>query len=368
METFKLQLHPRANIDARCLDSWIQLAIKSSIKELALELSCNFPCALLSSETGWSVETLRFFSCAFRPTETFGCLRRLTHVFLHPILVNDEELGHLLSNCFALEKLEILSCNEIFHLEIPSTLSKLSVLRVLGCKVLQAIEINAPKLSTFHYGGAPVQNCFGNFMICYARTKLPFIAPNVVSLTLSSHTETVNTPMVPGKFLHLKYLDILLSGKMIFSPSYDFFSLISFISGSPAFESFVLRLKQDGLRHDSIVGESDGDPEDIRKVDCPHDHLKTVTITGFCSSKSLVELTIHILENTCSLKCLTLDTTRDNESSFPMIDICLTMSKEALKEAQRSLKAIRRYIVGKVPLNVCLKVLEPCKRCQPDII
>lgn len=129
-----------------------------------------------------------------------------------------------------------------------------------------------------------------------------------------------------------------------------------------------MQLKQDGLRHDSIVGESDGDPEDIRQIDCPRDRLKTVSITGFCSSKSLVELTIHILENTCSLKCLTLDTTRDNESSFPMIDRCLTMSKEALAEAQRSLEAIRRYIVGKVPSNVCLKVLEPCKRCQPDII
>nr|CAB3491650.1 unnamed protein product [Digitaria exilis] len=90
-------------------------------------------------------------------------------------------------------------------------------------------------------------------MICYARTELPSIAPNVVSLTLSSHTETVNTPMLPGKFLNLKYLDILLSGKMIFSPSY---------------------VKQDVLRHDSIVGESDGDPEDTKKVDCPHNHLK----------------------------------------------------------------------------------------------
>jgi len=162
METFKLQLHPRANIDARCLDNWIQLAINSGVKELALELSLHiktkydFPCALLSCETGSCIQSLRLFSCAFRPTETFGCLRRLTHVFLHSVLINEEELGHLLSNSCAMEKLELLSCNEIVRLEIPSTLSKLSLLRVLGCKILQAIEINAPKLSTFHYGGARV--------------------------------------------------------------------------------------------------------------------------------------------------------------------------------------------------------------------
>ena len=41
METFRLQLYPRANIDAHCLDSWIQLAINSGIKELALELSLH---------------------------------------------------------------------------------------------------------------------------------------------------------------------------------------------------------------------------------------------------------------------------------------------------------------------------------------
>ncbi|RLM50097.1 hypothetical protein C2845_PMPSC048710 [Panicum miliaceum] len=284
-----------------------------------------------------------------------------------------------------MEKLELFSCNEIVRLEIPSTLSKLSLLRVLGCKTLQAIEINnAPKLSTFHYGGAPVQNCFGDLlqvrdihllgflhrdMICYARTKLPSIAPNVVSLTLLSHTETVNTPMAPGKFLHLKYLEILLSGNLIFSPSYDFFSLISFINASPALESFVLRLKQDGLRHDSILAESDGHPKDIRQsAECRHDCLRKVTITGFCSSKGLVELTRRILENASSLKCLTLDTTRDDERSFAMIHRCFEMSKEALAEAHRSLEAIRRYIIGKVPSNVCLKVLEPCKRCQPDII
>jgi hypothetical protein len=46
--------------------------------------------------------------------------------------------------------------------------------------------------------------------------------------------------MVPGKFLHLKSLDITLSGKSIFSPSYDFFSLISFMDASPALESFAL--------------------------------------------------------------------------------------------------------------------------------
>ena len=130
----------------------------------------------------------------------------------------------------------------------------------------------------------------------------------------------------------------------------------------------ILQIKQDGLRHDSILAESDGHPKDIRQLECRHDCLREVKITGFCSSKGLVELTSHILENASSLKCLTLDTTRDDERNFAMIHKCFTMSKDALAEAHRSLEAIRRYIIGKVPSNVCLKVLEPCKLCQPDII
>lgn len=130
-----------------------------------------------------------------------------------------------------------------------------------------------------------------------------------------------------------------------------------------------MQLKQDGLRHDSIVGESRGGPEDIRqKPECRYDCLKKVTITGFCSAKSLVELTSYIVENTSSLKSLTLDTTRDKERNFTKIDRCFTMSKETLLEAHRSLEAIRRYIIGKVPSTICLEVIEPCKRCQSHII
>ncbi|KAM0887470.1 hypothetical protein ACQ4PT_029015 [Festuca glaucescens] len=40
-------------------------------------------------------------------------------------------------------------------------------------------------------------------------------------------------------------------------------------------------------------------------------NLRRVRITGFCSRKMLVKLTCHILENTPSLECLTLDIAPD---------------------------------------------------------
>jgi hypothetical protein len=44
-----------------------------------------------------------------------------------------------------------------------------------------------------------------------------------------------------------------------------------------------------------------------------HHRLKNVQIIGFCSAKSMVELTCHILENSLSLEWVTVDTVYDEE-------------------------------------------------------
>jgi hypothetical protein len=50
-----------------------------------------------------------------------------------------------------------------------------------------------------------------------------------------------NTPTVPGKFLHLKYLHVGFAANWLaFSPAYDYLSLVSFLDASPLLESFTL--------------------------------------------------------------------------------------------------------------------------------
>lgn len=50
-----------------------------------------------------------------------------------------------------------------------------------------------------------------------------------------------NTPTVPGKFLHLKYLHVGFAANWLaFSPAYDYLSLVSFLDASPLLESFIL--------------------------------------------------------------------------------------------------------------------------------
>lgn len=48
--------------------------------------------------------------------------------------------------------------------------------------------------------------------------------------------QTVNTPMLSGKFLHLRHLEISLVGMA----AYDYLSLVSFLDASPHLEKFML--------------------------------------------------------------------------------------------------------------------------------
>lgn len=69
--------------------------------------------------------------------------------------------------------------------------------------------------------------------------------------------QRVNTPIVPVKFLHLKYLDIFLAiGEGGFSPAYDYFSLVSFLDASPILESFVLAVSLRFAKMSTIYGRT----------------------------------------------------------------------------------------------------------------
>ncbi|KAL6873843.1 hypothetical protein ACP4OV_013925 [Aristida adscensionis] len=381
VKTFKLQTYPCDNVHPSYVDRWVQGAITPGIKEFELQLpwknkiEYNFPCSLLSTERGSSMQFFLLTHCAFHPTAEVGCLSNLTTIDLSYVNITGEELHSFLSNSFVLERLDISSCDNMVHLNIPCLLSKLTFLRVHECERLEMVESSAPNLYEFNYIGHPIHVsledptklsqmqmlsiCKSN-MLYRASTKLPSIAPNLQTLFLASMDETIDTPMVSGKFIHLKYLDIALI-RPSRSPGYNFCSLVSFLDGSPALETFVLHVELPAIRHDSILECSNSSSLHPRSLSQnSHDRLKNVTITGFCSAKSMIELTNHILEKALSLQCITLDTSigHDNKSGM-----CSLMFEEDLIEARRARLAVGRYIQENVPLTVSLKLVEPCSRC-----
>ena len=54
--------------------------------------------------------------------------------------------------------------------------------------------------------------------------------------------QMVNVPMVSSKFLHLKFLTIIVTSVWDFHQEYDFLSLVYFIDASPSLETFILHV------------------------------------------------------------------------------------------------------------------------------
>ncbi|KAM3332801.1 hypothetical protein ACQJBY_028135 [Aegilops geniculata] len=393
VKILKFVIRDHYNVDACHLNSWLQKAVTPGIEEVTLLLPTKhrkmheFPCSALLDGRGNSIWYLYLTNCAFRPPVGFDCLRSLTKLHLYGVCITGDELGHLISNCFALEELEVSCCMKLICLEIPFWLERLSCLTVSQCDKLRVIKSTAPHLSIFDFFGEPVQLVLGESSkvkdlrvgysfapnaVSYAITKLPFIAPHLETLTVYSFCERINTPMVADKFLHIKHLNIYLGGDDggAVTPAYDYLSLASFLDACPVLESFILSVDQSDMRHASVFEDPSSHlrqiPEHRR-----HERLKKVQIDGFCSAKSIVELTCHILKNATSLESLTLDCIFGAEAvgesvrcSAPESGKCMPTSRRMILEAHKALGAVKRYIVEKVPSSVKLHIGGPCTRCH----
>ncbi|KAL6651524.1 hypothetical protein ACP70R_010449 [Stipagrostis hirtigluma subsp. patula] len=371
VKTLELEIPDYCNVNACHINRWLQIAIAPGIEEVTLfvpsnsKTEYNFPCSLLFDGRGNSIRYICLMDCAIRPSVGFDCLRSLTKLYLYEVRITVDELGCLISKSFALEQLRLGACCELTCLKIPFCLERLSCLSVFDCYMLLVIESKAPNLSTFKFSGHPVHLSLGESSqmkyltigfsgkpncVNYAITKLPSTVPNLETLIITSASEMVNTPMVADKFLSLKYLNIFLGCDFeAFSPAYDYLSLVC----------------QDDMKHDSVFG----DASHLRQISGhKHDRLKKVQINGFCSAKSMVELTCHILENATSLETLTIDTIYDWEADGSISRCCVRKyndtSRVMVLEAHKALTAFKRYILGRVPSTVKLNVGELCSRCH----
>ncbi|CAO2190111.1 unnamed protein product [Urochloa humidicola] len=364
------------------IDSWLQFAVTPGIEEITLCLyeEYNFPCSVLSDGAINSVRSLDLTNCTFRPMPELGTLRSLTRLRLWSVHITGDELERLLSNSLAMEHLRLQDCKEIIILKIPSVLQQLSYLEVSGCWNVQAVENKAPNLTRFLLIGKDEKLSLGEasqmmkaFTLYrtdaayYGRAELPSMMPNLESLALSSFSEVHTPPMLPTKFLNLKHLAIQIRGGTYSSPSYDYFSLVSFLDACPSMETWYLNVFGDCAEYESVFSAS------LHFRQLPeHVKLKSVEIVGFKSAKIMVELTCCIVKSATSLERLTLNTfdglnrCPGENNSDCRHEMCRPIRKAVLEEASRAVVAIRRYIEDKVPTTAKLTVLEPCpcSRCR----
>ncbi|CAL5063044.1 unnamed protein product [Urochloa decumbens] len=372
-----LQLFLCPSIDASYLDKWLQIAVKPGIENIVLEISSetayNFPCSLLSNKiAGATIQSLVLSSCAFHPTAALGWNKSLTALSLYMVRITEEELGQFVSNCLSLVKLSLSYCNDVVSFRAPCPL-QLEHLHVTFCEKLHVIEISAPKLLYFVFGENLIRISLGvevkhvrmvgyqqPNLLFHARTMVPIFMPNVERLSLESVGE-IKTPLMPSKFIHLKYLDIYIMESF---SGYDYFSLISFLGASPSLETFIFRVRRCyAVCHDSTFGDLQSEMHLRQVPECRYDNLKNVTITGASAAKTMIELASHIVQNASALSSMVMDTARGCGRRTGKTNRCSYMSKEALMEANKTVEAVERFIRRNVPSSANFKVLPPCRMC-----
>jgi hypothetical protein len=129
--------------------------LKPRIEELTLmvyytKTEYNFPCSLLSDGIRNSIRYLKLGSCGLHPAAELGPLRSLTSLCLWFVSISRDELESLLSNCLALEQLELTRCMGIIWLKISCALEQLSSLCIYECwnlKMIRAMLQTSPDFS-----------------------------------------------------------------------------------------------------------------------------------------------------------------------------------------------------------------------------
>uniref|UniRef100_A0A0D3HFY5 At1g61320/AtMIF1 LRR domain-containing protein n=1 Tax=Oryza barthii TaxID=65489 RepID=A0A0D3HFY5_9ORYZ len=161
-----------------------------------------------------------------------------------------------------------------------------------------------------------------------------------------------------GRFLHLKYLELVIVGPRNYGFGYQYTYLVTFLKASPVLETFILHVEESAKEPYPLVINPKYLKNHLLPEHC-HQSIKHVTVTGFCHTQELVELIFYILENATSLQCLTLD---NRIRGFEDLVACITQDAgtqsypKSYWDAYCSYVAIRKYIIGRVPSSVELKI------------
>ncbi|WVZ56636.1 hypothetical protein U9M48_007132 [Paspalum notatum var. saurae] len=319
------------------INRWVKFAAVSRAKHIIFDLSpgpkgsvdtdnrYSFPLDMLNaSGTAYVKRLLLGFVSLTLPSDFCG-FKHLKKLTLHKVVIRGE-LQCLLPACSVLEWLSITCC-ELVGLSISQQLSRLFFLRVKHCK-LQELNIHAPNLHTFEFadGTIPIMlveslniseatidllsfsDCFDYvlFNLVNALSKVQFL-----SINFPVETEIQKFVKSSSRMTYLKrvVLKIDISGSP--KATDGILRLAYLLELAPLLEELVLHMFC--LRSASSVWELS---EDVFPP-CPHNHLKTVSMTGFYGYHGQLVLALYILRNATRLEHLLIDPVARNNSVVP---------------------------------------------------
>ncbi|KAL5707686.1 hypothetical protein ACHQM5_018557 [Ranunculus cassubicifolius] len=314
---------------AHHIDKWIKVAITKRAQRYDIDLSgfhtiryvfdfpyenlYTFPDWLFTQESGPSVVSLHLKSCALGCLG-FNCFSSLADLQLHSVFLDQDSLVKFLSDCPNIEKLALVNCWKLHRLSISGPSLKLKKMKIVKCRTLSYIEINARNLTRLEHCGGKVQFSFvdaralSNFVICarsegqddnddfainYAVTKLSSDLPQLQMLFLDGPAPQEN--MIPRQlpmFKNLKKLGMHVSGFR----EESLWGFIHLLHASPCLHMLELHLSTP----DEYIKQK-------RPLDVAHLHLKEIVVSGFQGDSHEIELMRYLLSNCVALKKVTLD-------------------------------------------------------------
>ncbi|PAN26563.1 hypothetical protein PAHAL_5G022200 [Panicum hallii] len=288
---------------AEHLDDWVNFALSSRAKNLALDLlpakfglhpdRYRFPLELFDGGSIFRLQHLQLSFVSLESPSNFCGFPNLKKLDLHVLHVTRVDLQDMLSNCFNLEWLSIVRCHlDNAELKVVRPLPHLLYSHVAYCDI-NGIEFSVVNLQTFVYRGRWIPfhlghalavkdarvNFIGKMTLEFALNALPNLLPGVQNLILHSSLP-LKTPRLQGncsKFCQLKFF-------VLVEDLSNLLWLASFLRAAP----FIEKL-------------------DIHSLSGVFQYLKNLTITGFAGCMGQVELLTHIVENASNLEALTID-------------------------------------------------------------
>uniref|UniRef100_A0A0A8XU05 F-box domain-containing protein n=1 Tax=Arundo donax TaxID=35708 RepID=A0A0A8XU05_ARUDO len=304
------------------LDSWINFAVSSCTKNLALDLApaefvgvkdrYMFPIELFDSASIPRIQHIQLSCISFRPHSPFRGFPNLKKLDLHLFDVSVLDLDDMLSGCPNLEWLSFIRCRVSDELKVKQPLSRLLYLHIAHCTITK-VELRAENLKTFVYHGGRLPIDLGQvknletaelrlygITFEYVLSVLPNVLLGVQNVTLQTSYLPLEMPLFLeniSSFSRLKFLRLLLFVSC--RESDNIVSLASFLRAAPLIEELEMHFDASCLEG---VGWGT-----LRSLPGSYNYLRKVHITGFNGIKGQLEFLVHIVENAPVLEVLTVD-------------------------------------------------------------
>ncbi|XP_062233404.1 F-box/FBD/LRR-repeat protein At1g13570-like [Phragmites australis] len=335
------------------LNKWINFAVSSHMKNLALDLApyefmgvkdrYMFPIELFNSASISRIRHIQLSCVSFRPRSLFRGFPNLKKLDLHLFDVSRMDLDEMLSGCAYLEWLSFIRCHVNDELRVKQPLSRLLYLRIAHCSITK-VELRAENLKTFVYHGGQLPINLGQvkqletaelrlygITFEYVLTVFPDVLQGVQNVTLRTSYLPLETPLLLEhicSFSQLKFLRLFLF--VNHRESDNILSLASFLRAAPLIEELEMHFDASCLK-----GVGRGPLRSLPR--CSYSYLRKVHITGFNAIKGQLEFLVDIVENAPVLKVLTISPRKE-------LGLCQCNASDFL--ASRA--SVRSELTGKI--------------------